>query len=73
MGLSWLLNIAGQYQCLLTLALAPYSVLFGSGSSAEEAKHQVYMNALQYIKLMTRKSINDKNATDSQLQCDTPY
>ena len=65
-------NVAGRHQCLLTLALAPYSVLYGSGSSAEEAKRQVYINALHYIKLMTRKSISDKNAIDIQPSCDIP-
>ena len=64
--------IAGRHQCLLTLALAPYSVLYGSGASIEEAKRQVYVNALHYIKLMTRKSISDKNAADSQPPCDSP-
>jgi len=63
---------SGRHQCLLTLALAPYSVLYGSGASIEEAKRQVYVNALHYIKLMTRKSISDKNAADSQPPCDSP-
>jgi len=60
---------SGRYQCLLTLSLTPIAVLFGSGSSYQEAQHQVAISALQYLKLMTRKSTFDRSA-DAQL-CDT--
>lgn len=47
---------SGRYQCLLTMSLTPIAVVCGSGESYEEAQKQATFNALQYLKLMTKKS-----------------
>ena len=50
----------GQYQCLLPLSLTPIAVVYGSGSSYQEAQKQAAYNALQYLKLMTKKASAEK-------------
>lgn len=40
---------------LLPLSLTPIAVLYGNGSGYEEARKQAALNALNYLKQMTKK------------------
>lgn len=47
--------IAGKYQCLVQLSTMPVAVCFGSGATSKEAQSAAAHNALQYLKIMTKK------------------
>lgn len=49
------LTIAGQFQCLVQLSSMPVAVCQGVGRSKDEARSMAAHNALQYLKIMTRK------------------
>jgi len=46
---------SGDYQCLVQLNAMPVGVCYGRGASADEAKESAAYNALEYLKLMTKK------------------
>lgn len=45
----------GQFQCLVQLSSMPVAVCQGVGRSKDEARSMAAHNALQYLKIMTRK------------------
>lgn len=50
-----ILGLTGDFQVLLPLSLTPIAVLYGNGSGYEEARKQAALNALNYLKQMTKK------------------
>lgn len=44
-----------QCQCLVQLSTLPVGVCHGSGSTAGDAQKQAAQNALEYLKIMTKK------------------
>jgi RISC-loading complex subunit TARBP2 len=50
------LSHSGQRQCLVQLSTMPVAVCHGMGPSADEAHAQAAHNALQYLKIMTKKA-----------------
>lgn len=48
-------SITGQTQCLLQLSTLPVAVCYGSGPTSKDAQSRAAQNALEYLKLMTKK------------------
>jgi len=48
-------SITGKYQCLVQLSTLPVAVCHGSGTSSKEAQTVAAHNALEYLKIMTKK------------------
>jgi RISC-loading complex subunit TARBP2 len=48
-------TISGNYQCLVQLSTLPVAVCPGSGLSSKEAQTDAAKNALEYLKIMTKK------------------
>ncbi|XP_046389570.1 interferon-inducible double-stranded RNA-dependent protein kinase activator A homolog [Ischnura elegans] len=48
-------SVSGKYQCLLQLSTLPVAVCFGTGVTVEEAHESAAKNALEYIRIMTKK------------------
>uniref|UniRef100_A0A0A9Z8W2 Putative RISC-loading complex subunit BRAFLDRAFT_242885 n=2 Tax=Lygus hesperus TaxID=30085 RepID=A0A0A9Z8W2_LYGHE len=48
-------SISGMFQCLVQLSTLPVAVVHGSGPSSKDAQTSAALNALQYLKLMTKK------------------
>ncbi|KAH8403359.1 hypothetical protein KR222_011354 [Zaprionus bogoriensis] len=48
-------TFSGQFQCLVQLSTLPVGVCHGSGSTASEAQRHAAQNALEYLKIMTKK------------------
>lgn len=46
---------SGQYQCLVQLSTLPVAVCYGTGVSSKEAQSKAANNALEYLKIMTKK------------------
>ena len=46
----------GYHQCLVQLSTMPVAVCHGIGKTKDEARGQAAHNALQYLKIMTKKS-----------------
>lgn len=49
------LSNAGKNQCLVQLSTLPVAVCYGVGSSSKEAQANAAHNALEYLKIMTKK------------------
>lgn len=49
------LSISGKFQCLVELSSHPVAVCFGTGISKDEAKQNAALNALHYLKIVTKK------------------
>lgn len=49
--------LTGRYQCLLPMTLTPIAVVCGSGDTYEEAQKQAAYNALNYLRLMTKRIV----------------
>ncbi|KAI0231756.1 RISC-loading complex subunit tarbp2 [Lamellibrachia satsuma] len=49
------MSMAGQYQCLVQLSALPVAVCHGTGTTKDEAHAHAAHNALQYLKIMTKK------------------
>ena len=45
----------GLYQCLVQLSTMPVAVCYGAGTTMKEAQSNAAHNALEYLKLMTKK------------------
>ena len=45
----------GKDQCLVQLSTLPVAVCYGSGSTSKEAQASAAQNALEYLKIMTKK------------------
>ena len=48
-------SIAGQHQCIVQLSTMPVAVCHGLGTSKEGANANAAHNALQYLKIMTKR------------------
>uniref|UniRef100_A0A1B6CST5 DRBM domain-containing protein n=1 Tax=Clastoptera arizonana TaxID=38151 RepID=A0A1B6CST5_9HEMI len=48
-------SVTGQHQCLVQLSTLPVAVCHGCGNSSKEAQTAAALNALEYLKIMTRK------------------
>ncbi|KAF6209125.1 hypothetical protein GE061_014868 [Apolygus lucorum] len=49
-------SISGMFQCLVQLSTLPVAVVHGSGPSSKDAQTSAALNALQYLKLMTKNT-----------------
>jgi len=48
-------SLTGEYQCLLQLSTVPVAVCYGTGASQEESQTSAAHNALEYLKIMTKR------------------
>lgn len=48
-------TFSGHCQCLVQLSTLPVAVCYGSGANIKEAQASAAQNALEYIKIMTKK------------------
>ncbi|XP_037711901.1 interferon-inducible double-stranded RNA-dependent protein kinase activator A homolog isoform X4 [Drosophila subpulchrella] len=48
-------TFSGQFQCLVQLSTLPVGVCHGSGATAADAQRHAAQNALEYLKIMTKK------------------
>ncbi|XP_026842958.1 interferon-inducible double-stranded RNA-dependent protein kinase activator A homolog isoform X3 [Drosophila persimilis] len=48
-------TFTGQFQCLVQLSTLPVGVCHGTGPTAREAQRHAAQNALEYLKIMTKK------------------
>ncbi|CAB0018026.1 unnamed protein product [Nesidiocoris tenuis] len=48
-------TISGKFQCLVQLSTLPVAVVHGSGATSKDAQTCGALNALQYLRLMTKK------------------
>ncbi|XP_049824180.1 interferon-inducible double-stranded RNA-dependent protein kinase activator A homolog isoform X4 [Aethina tumida] len=48
-------SLTGQYQCLVQLSVMPVAVCYGTGNTTKEAQIKAAHNALEYLKIMTKK------------------
>lgn len=48
-------TFSGQFQCLVQLSTLPVGVCHGSGPTAADAQRHAAQNALEYLKIMTKK------------------
>lgn len=48
-------SLSGRCQCLVQLSTLPVAVCFGTGMSPKEAQSRAAHNALEYLKIMTKK------------------
>jgi len=48
-------SMTGKSQCLVQLSTLPVAVCYGSGTSSKEAQASAAQNALEYLKIMTKK------------------
>ncbi|XP_017855420.1 interferon-inducible double-stranded RNA-dependent protein kinase activator A homolog isoform X2 [Drosophila busckii] len=48
-------TFSNKYQCLVQLSTLPVGVCHGTGASAAEAQRMAAQNALEYLKIMTKK------------------
>uniref|UniRef100_T1J8G5 DRBM domain-containing protein n=1 Tax=Strigamia maritima TaxID=126957 RepID=T1J8G5_STRMM len=49
------LSVSGKNQCLVQLSTLPVAVCYGVGASSKDAQANAAHNALEYLKIMTRK------------------
>jgi hypothetical protein len=47
--------ISGAVQCLVQLSTLPVAVCYGSGPTSKDAQIAAARNALEYLKIMTKK------------------
>ena len=55
---------SGEEQCLVQLSTMPVAVCHGSGPDQAAANHNAARNALEYLKLMTKRSIGTNAPKD---------
>ncbi|XP_058794643.1 RISC-loading complex subunit tarbp2-like isoform X3 [Phymastichus coffea] len=48
-------SISGKCQCLVQLSTLPVAVCYGSGMTSKDAQASAAQNALEYLKIMTKK------------------
>lgn len=48
-------SISGKHQCLVQLSTLPVAVCYGSGTTSKDAQSSAAQNALEYLKIMTKK------------------
>ena len=64
-------SASGDHQCLVQLSTLPVAVCYGTGQTQPAANNDAARHALNYLKLMTKKSIPqsgvDTNATKAKM------
>ena len=53
--INYLFSFTGKCQCLVQLSVLPVAVCHGTGSTSSEAQSDSALNALEYLKIMTKK------------------
>ncbi|XP_073970152.1 protein Loquacious-like isoform X2 [Rhodnius prolixus] len=48
-------SLTGKFQCLVQLSTMPVAVCMGAGTTSKDAQNEAALNALQYLKIMTKK------------------
>ncbi|XP_014484562.1 PREDICTED: RISC-loading complex subunit tarbp2 isoform X5 [Dinoponera quadriceps] len=48
-------SISGKFQCLVQLSTLPVAVCYGCGGTSKDAQASAAQNALEYLKIMTKK------------------
>lgn len=48
-------SLTGKSQCLVQLSTLPVAVCYGSGTTSKDAQSSAAQNALEYLKIMTKK------------------
>lgn len=48
-------SMSGRNQCLVQLSTLPVAVCYGSGLTSKDAQASAAQNALEYLKIMTKK------------------
>lgn len=48
-------SMNGKVQCLCQLSTLPVAVCYGSGVTSKDAQSRAALNALEYLKIMTKK------------------
>lgn len=48
-------SVGGRCQCLVQLSTLPVAVCYGSGLTSKDAQARAALNALEYLKIMTKK------------------
>lgn len=48
-------TILGRCQCLVQLSTLPVAVCYGNGPTSNDAQSDAARNALEYLKIMTKK------------------
>ncbi|XP_011638594.1 RISC-loading complex subunit tarbp2-like isoform X3 [Pogonomyrmex barbatus] len=48
-------SISGKFQCLVQLSTLPVAVCYGCGATSKDAQASAAQNALEYLKIMTKK------------------
>lgn len=48
-------TVSNQCQCLVQLSTLPVAVCHGSGATQADAQRHAAQNALEYLKIMTKK------------------
>lgn len=56
-------SLHGHSQCLLQLSTLPVAVCYGCGPTSKDAQSRAAQNALEYLKLMTKKWESMRNAS----------
>lgn len=47
--------LPGKFQCLVQLSTLPVAVCYGCGATSKDAQASAAQNALEYLKIMTKK------------------
>jgi len=47
--------LLGKFQCLVQLSTLPVAVCYGCGATSKDAQASAAQNALEYLKIMTKK------------------
>lgn len=50
-----LFHLPGKFQCLVQLSTLPVAVCYGCGATSKDAQASAAQNALEYLKIMTKK------------------
>ena len=61
-------SASGENQCLVQLSTLPVAVCYGIGQNQATANNDAARHALNYLKLMTKKSITQQINPDQQQQ-----
>lgn len=57
-------SLTGKTQCLVQLSTLPVAVCYGTGNTSKDAQARAAQNALEYLKIMTKK-------WNAQVKCKT--
>lgn len=51
----YIVFFTGKFQCLVQLSTLPVAVCYGCGVTSKDAQASAAQNALEYLKIMTKK------------------